>query len=121
THLSTLVKGTFGYLDPEYFQSNQFTEKSDVYSFGIVVVELLTGKKPIYSIGPGESRSLATLILSTDEGLLLENVDNRVLDGPKEQLVAVAKLAKRCLNLNGKLRPTMKEVATELEGIRSGH
>ncbi|GJV82623.1 wall-associated receptor kinase-like protein 1 [Tanacetum coccineum] len=121
THLSTLVKGTFGYLDPEYFQSNQFTEKSDVYSFGIVLVELLTGKKPIYSIRPGESRSLATLILSTDEGLLLENVDNRVLDGPREQMVAVAKLAKRCINLNGKLRPTMKEVATDLEGIRSSH
>nr|GEV09526.1 reverse transcriptase domain-containing protein [Tanacetum cinerariifolium] len=119
THLSTLVKGTVGYLDPEYFQSNQFTEKSDVYSFGIVVVELLTGKKPIYTIGPGESRSLATLILSTDEGLLMENVDSRVMDGPEEQLLAVAKLAKRCLNLNGKLRPTMKEVATGLEGIRS--
>nr|GFA76007.1 wall-associated receptor kinase-like 8 [Tanacetum cinerariifolium] len=69
----------------------------------------------------GELRSLATLILSIDERLVLENVDNRVLDGPKEQLIAVAKLAKRCLNLNGKLRPTMKEVATELERIRSGH
>nr|GEU50333.1 wall-associated receptor kinase 2-like [Tanacetum cinerariifolium] len=77
--------------------------------------------EPIYTIGPGESRSLATLILSTDEGLLMENVDSRVMDGPEEQLLAVAKLAKRCLNLNGKLRPTMKEVATELEGIRSGH
>nr|XP_043636927.1 putative wall-associated receptor kinase-like 16 [Erigeron canadensis] len=120
THLSTLVKGTYGYLDPEYFQSNQFTEKSDVYSFGIVLVELLTGKKPIYSIGPGEMRSLATLILSMDERLILENIDDRVVsDGPKEQLIAVAKLAKRCLNLNGKLRPTMKEVATDLEGIRS--
>ncbi|GJZ21090.1 wall-associated receptor kinase-like protein 1 [Tanacetum coccineum] len=101
THLSTLVKGTFGYLDPEYFQSNQFTEKSDVYSFGSVVVEHLTGKKAIYTIGPGESRSLAKLILSTDEGLLMENVDNRVLDGPEEQLLAVTKLAKRCLSLNG--------------------
>nr|XP_043636935.1 wall-associated receptor kinase 2-like [Erigeron canadensis] len=119
THLSTLVKGTYGYLDPEYFQSNQFTEKSDVYSFGIVLVELLTGKKPIYSIGPGESRSLATLILSMEDGFILENIDDRVSDGPKEQLIAVAKVAKRCLNLNGKLRPTMKEVAIDLEGIRS--
>ncbi|KAG2711405.1 hypothetical protein I3760_04G075000 [Carya illinoinensis] len=59
THLTTLVYGTFGYLDPEYFQSSQFTDKSDVYSFGVVLAELLTGEKAISSKQTLETKSLA--------------------------------------------------------------
>ncbi|KAL2465127.1 Wall-associated receptor kinase-like 10 [Abeliophyllum distichum] len=120
THLTTLVKGTFGYLDPEYFQSSQFTEKSDVYSFGVVLVELLTGQRPISSAKTGEERSLATRFLSCMEAENLEKIlDPQVLEqGKREELTIVAKLAQRCLNLNGKKRPTMKEVAMELEIVR---
>ena len=121
THLTTLVHGTFGYLDPEYFQSSQFTEKSDVYSFGVVLAELLTGEKAISSTRTQESRSLATnFIQSIEENNLLSIIDSRVLkEGKKEDISAVANLAKRCLNLNGKKRPTMKEVAKELEAIQT--
>ncbi|KAK3438489.1 hypothetical protein EUGRSUZ_C03105 [Eucalyptus grandis] len=112
--------GTFGYLDPEYFQSSQFTDKSDVYSFGVVLVELLTGQKPISSLREQEGRSLATyFIISMEENRLFDIVDAQVLkEGKKEEIASFANLAKRCLNLNGRSRPTMKEVAMELEGMR---
>ncbi|XVF65418.1 hypothetical protein PTKIN_Ptkin09bG0247500 [Pterospermum kingtungense] len=103
THVTTRVLGTFGYLDPEYFRSSQFTEKSDVYSFGVVLVELLTGQKPISSTQSEGVRSLASYFLHTmKENALFDILDPLVMkDGPEEEIIAVAKLAKRCLNLSG--------------------
>ncbi|XVF65413.1 hypothetical protein PTKIN_Ptkin09bG0247000 [Pterospermum kingtungense] len=120
THITTRVQGTFGYLDPEYFRSSQFTEKSDVYSFGVVLVELLTGQKPISSTKSEEARSLASYFLhSMKQNSLFDILDPMLRkDCRHEEIIAVAKLAKRCLNLNGKKRPTMKQVAVELEWIR---
>ncbi|KAL3721760.1 hypothetical protein ACJRO7_034148 [Eucalyptus globulus] len=120
THVTTLVQGTFGYLDPEYFRSSQFTDKSDVYSFGVVLVELLTGQKPISSQREEEGRSLAMyFIISMEENHLFDIVDAHVSkEGKMGEIASVANLAKRCLDLSGRNRPTMKEVAMELEGIR---
>ncbi|KAK3446341.1 hypothetical protein EUGRSUZ_A02059 [Eucalyptus grandis] len=121
THLTTMVRGTFGYLDPEYYQTSQFTDKSDVYSFGVVLVELLTGEKPISQLRVEEGRNLASyFVISMEENRLFDVLDKEVLDhGEKEEIIAVSNLAKRCLNPNGRYRPTMKEVAMELERVQS--
>ncbi|CAL1379898.1 unnamed protein product [Linum trigynum] len=122
THLTTGVQGTFGYLDPEYFHTSQFTDKSDVYSFGVVLVELMTGQKPI-SFTRGEERSLVAHFISSmkenQDGLsnILDPVVSR--EAREEDVEAIAELAVRCLRLNGKKRPTMSEVAMELDGLRN--
>ncbi|CAF1703113.1 unnamed protein product [Brassica napus] len=123
THLTTVVSGTVGYVDPEYFQSSQFTDKSDVYSFGVVLVELITGAKAISYMRSEENRTLATyFILAMKEDRLEEIIDARIKEQCKlEQVRVAAKLARKCLNLKGKKRPSMREVSMELEKLRSLH
>nr|XP_023891356.1 wall-associated receptor kinase-like 10 [Quercus suber] len=120
THVTTLVYGTFGYLDPEYFQTSQFTEKSDVYSFGVVLIELLTGEKPVSSMRSQEGRNLSTYFVhSLKENRLFDILDTQVSkDGNKDEIMTIANLAKRCLHFNGKKRPTMIEIMMELEGVQ---
>ncbi|CAJ2674916.1 unnamed protein product [Trifolium pratense] len=120
TEIATMVQGTIGYLDPEYMQTSQLTEKSDVYSFGVVLVELLTGERPFSFGRPEERRSLAMHFLSC---LKKDNVFEIIEDGMlneenKQEIKEVAVLAAKCLRLRGEERPSMKEVAMELEGMR---
>lgn len=119
TQLTTLVQGTLGYLDPEYFQTSQLTEKSDVYSFGVVLAELLTGQKALsFDRGEGDRNLAMFFISSMKEDQLLQVLDQSLVpEGKIEQIKVVAKLAKCCLRVRGEERPTMKEVASELEGL----
>ncbi|XP_039129214.1 wall-associated receptor kinase 5-like isoform X1 [Dioscorea cayenensis subsp. rotundata] len=118
--ITTLVQGTLGYLDPEYFQSGQLTEKSDVYSFGVVLAELLTGEKPISHSRRQEEQNLAIyFLLKMRADLLFDILEARVKnEGSREQLQGVAEVAKKCLKLKGEERPTMNIVTLELERWR---
>ncbi|CAL8991918.1 unnamed protein product [Prunus brigantina] len=119
--VSTLVQGTMGYLDPEYLQSNTLTEKSDVYSFGVVLAELLTSQKAISFQKPEAERNLANLFVSlVKQGRLDRILDAEiVMEGQFETVDKVVDLANRCLSLRGVERPSMKQVAMELEEIIS--
>ncbi|XP_074271900.1 wall-associated receptor kinase-like 8 [Silene latifolia] len=119
THVTTRVVGTFGYLDPEYFQSRQFTDKSDVYSFGVVLVELLTGQMADRSTK--DDRGLVPWFMShVQTNTLYDILDARVArEGEKEKVGAIAELAIRCLILDGRKRPSMKDVEATLQTIRS--
>ncbi|KAK8510589.1 hypothetical protein V6N12_055516 [Hibiscus sabdariffa] len=119
--ITTIVQGTFGYLDPEYMHTSLLTEKSDVYSFGVVLIELLTGQKVVCFKRSEEKRVLAMYFVSLmKEDRLLEILDPRVVnDGNVEQLKEVAALARRCVRVKGEERPTMKEVAHELAGLQA--
>ncbi|PIN12641.1 Serine/threonine protein kinase [Handroanthus impetiginosus] len=118
THLTTVVGGTFGYLDPEYFQSGQLNDKSDVYAFGVLLAEILTGQKAISSTR--DDMGLAIRFrLAVKEQSLFEILEEIVAcEGKEEEIFAVAKSAKRCLKINARKRPSMKEVATELDQLR---
>ncbi|KAH9622473.1 hypothetical protein KSS87_017608 [Heliosperma pusillum] len=122
TEVTTLVLGTRGYLDPEYFQTSQLTEKSDVYSFGVLLAELLTKQLPLCLERKIEERNLASYFLQAmKEDRLLEIFDPQLVSeaSDEEQLFDVAKLVKNCLSIKGEDRPTMSEVAARLESLKS--
>jgi serine/threonine protein kinase len=119
--LSTMVQGTLGYLDPEYLHTSQLTDKSDVYSFGVVLVELLTGMKAISFDKPEGERNLSAYFLCALKKDRLVHIlqDSMVKQDNIRQLKGVANIAKKCLRVKGEGRPNMKNVAMELEGLRT--
>ncbi|XP_050288128.1 probable LRR receptor-like serine/threonine-protein kinase At1g06840 isoform X1 [Quercus robur] len=113
THISTVVKGTPGYLDPEYFLTRKLTDKSDVYSLGVVFLELLTGKQPI-SHGKNIVREVN---VASKSDMIFSVIDGRMGSYPPKCVVKFLNLALKCCGDETDARPSMAEVVRELESI----
>ncbi|KAK3039878.1 hypothetical protein RJ639_028271 [Escallonia herrerae] len=112
-HVSTVVKGTPGYLDPEYFLTHKLTDKSDVYSLGVVFLELLTGMQPI-SHGKNIVREVNVAYRS---GMIFSVIDERMGSYPSECVEKFVSLALKCCQEETDARPSMTDVVRELESI----
>ncbi|KAL6620431.1 hypothetical protein ACP70R_035570 [Stipagrostis hirtigluma subsp. patula] len=112
-HVSTVVKGTPGYLDPEYFLTHKLTDKSDVYSLGVVFLEMLTGMRPIEH-GKNIVREVNSACQS---GNISEIIDSRMGLYPPECVRRFLSLATKCCQDETDARPSMWEIVRELEVI----
>ncbi|KAI3788906.1 hypothetical protein L2E82_01687 [Cichorium intybus] len=119
TYVNTFVKGTFGYLDPDYYATGRLTRKSDVYAFGVVLFEVLSGKRAVDRSLDEEHWGLVNWAQeSIKEGRLKQIVDFTIRVGVMPRcLKQFARLADRCLHSNPKQRPTMAEVVACLESV----
>ncbi|KAA3468311.1 proline-rich receptor-like protein kinase PERK1 [Gossypium australe] len=120
THVSTRVMGTFGYLAPEYASSGKLTDKSDVFSFGVMILELITGHRPVGSSYKEDSltdwaRPLLTKAL--DDGSFDCFADPKLgKEYEHNEMVRMVACAAACVQLSARDRPRMSQIIRALEG-----
>ncbi|KAG4925920.1 hypothetical protein JHK87_051460 [Glycine soja] len=119
TSVNTEVKGSIGYLDPEYYKRNILTEKSDVYSFGVMLLEVLSGRHPLLHWEEKQRMSLVKWAKHCSEkGTLSEIVDSELKGQIKPQcLHKFSEVALSCLLEDGTQRPSMKDIVGVLEFV----
>ncbi|XP_021895812.1 proline-rich receptor-like protein kinase PERK13 [Carica papaya] len=121
THVSTRVMGTFGYLAPEYATSGKLTDRSDVFSFGVVLLELITGRKPIDTNQPLGEESLVewartNLIQAIETGDISQLVDPRLEKHYVEgEMFRMIETAAACVRHSAPKRPRMAQVVRALD------
>ncbi|XP_072994564.1 calmodulin-binding receptor-like cytoplasmic kinase 2 isoform X4 [Typha latifolia] len=124
TIVSTQVKGTAGYLDPEYLKTYQLTEKSDVFSFGVLLVELISARRPIEPKRKLKDRITAKWAIEKfTQGSAIEVLDPNLLRTPATNLAVekVLELAFQCLAPTRQGRPSMRKCAEILWDIRKDY
>ncbi|CAJ2637994.1 unnamed protein product [Trifolium pratense] len=117
-HISTRVMGTFGYVAPEYAMTGHLLVKSDVYSYGVVLLELLTGRKPVdFSQPPGQENLVAWArpLLTSREGLEALIDPSLGANIPFDSVAKVAAIASMCVQPEVSDRPFMGEVVQALK------
>ncbi|KAG4922754.1 hypothetical protein JHK87_051457 [Glycine soja] len=117
TSVNTEVKGSIGYLDPEYYKRNILTEKSDVYSFGVMLLEVLSGRHPLLHWEEKQRMSLVKWAEHCyEKGILSEIVDSELKGQIKPQcLHKFSEVALSCLLEDGTQRPSMKDIVGMLD------
>ncbi|KAH0644303.1 hypothetical protein KY284_032187 [Solanum tuberosum] len=118
--ITTIVAGTFGYLDPDYMQSGRATEKSDVYSFGVLVLEVVSGKRPTDASFTDKGVNIAGwLKFLATENKQRDMVDPHCRLVKTESLDALLSVATQCVSSNPEERPTMQTIVQIIDTIVS--